>query len=271
MDDAAAVFRTSMARKSFVLGLAASATCQTLAVVGASDNGRRSSLYLIDPKLLRAGENLLAVEVHQESPTRVDLRCGCQPQCLLAAVATAEGSVVRRHAVRVLQRAAAVGAARRGPRNYLKELAADANPVLRVDALMALHAVSPQSDGSAEIPAAKDEPEIAYREQVSGSTNEALWADRAVGRSQQDRAGPSGPCCWKGAHQLVPKNGPLCNTLAVAQYRVGQYEKSLRPGRVVHLAAGGVAHGFRHLWPCRRGNWVSSPMKLPRPGPSSRS
>ena len=107
----------------------------------------------------------------------------------------------------------------------LKELATDASPVLRVDSMMALHAVSPQWNGSDEMPAAKDDQESAYREQVSNSTNNHFWpivmsADRS--KVELDRA----VRLLEAAFQLTPKNGPLCNSLAVAQYRVGAYEKA---------------------------------------------
>lgn len=220
-DDGAAVYLNG--KEIARINLALSATHTSLAFAPASANGEWVSLYVVEPSLLRAGNNVLAAQVHQVSATSADLRFDATLSSRMPEwppLSEVKSGEVRLRMCRLLGHLGTVAESRK---DELKKLLADDYLPVRISAAISLHMIDPEA--KIVVPLTWNREELALRADVAARLNEALWPTVCSSDRSKDQLEAAAKYL-EIAHRLTPQNGNLCNSLAVAQYRTGQYEAS---------------------------------------------
>lgn len=207
--------------------LTADAAHETVAF-GEGKNGQGTpELAVLPSGSLKNGRNVLAVEVHQVSASSADLYFDLTLSSNFPAIAPVLETDLAMFKIGLCRLLGQLGPSiGEEEQAALKKLIEDKDQVIRYDALIAGLVANPR-EIVGKVPEAKDESEKAFRLAWANALNGGSWDIAAKpnrSQGQYDRAVRMAIA----ACALTPDNGAARNTLAVAQYRARQYERSLK-------------------------------------------
>lgn len=210
------------------MNLATPAAHDTLAsAVSSYDDGQEEILFAVDPKLLQAGENILAVEVHQAKQgsfdARFDLALGTNVIASFTQIAGQKDAPGRIDALIALGRLGAAAATTVGT---IEPLLNDDNPLVRVRAAEALALIAPERLAEHPLPEPRDEVESKMRERFAQQLNEHAW-EACVPLGQPAAQYEQAARFLTIACLLAPKEASLINSRGLAELRTGKLDAAL--------------------------------------------
>jgi S1-C subfamily serine protease/thiol-disulfide isomerase/thioredoxin/tetratricopeptide (TPR) repeat protein len=195
-----------------------------MAVEGDATSFRHAAL---DPKLLKAGKNTIAVEVHQASIWSGDLRFALTLSSnqvdRLAVEAENMAWPHQAQAIRIL--GDFEGAAASAIPALTKAVAAKEEGI-GLEAHFALIRIAPEKAKEFPVPAPKKFSSYEGRKLLSNQMNTHSWRTvLQANRSSHDYRLANARAVW--ADILTPREGALLNTVGLSHFRVGNYTEAL--------------------------------------------
>lgn len=224
-DDGAAVYLNGeeVARRR----LGAGAVYNTEAFADGGNGQGPPRLFAIPGNKLKPGRNVIAAEVHQVHTMSADLHFDLTLSSRFAdlvPLVSSELVVIRAHLCRLLGNLGP--AANAAERAALKDLLADKDGSVRTEALIAAMLVDARGLVG-KMPEAKDAAEKSYRAAWAAALNSVSW-EIAEAPDRNKQQFDLAVRLAVAACALAPDQGAYRNTLAVAYYRAGNYERSLK-------------------------------------------
>ncbi len=225
-DDGAAVFLNGQEIARVNLSAAAAADSWA-AAESTYDEGREELLFVVDPQLLKQGDNVLAVALHQAKEgnfdARFDLALGTNVVAHLTQIAAQEGSVERADAVVAVGRLGAVAAS---ARPTLEKLLEGDDLVMRARALEALALIAPETFHEDTLPPVRNDDEAELRKRYAVQLNQHAWSaalPAGLAPTQYEQA----QRFLQVACRLAPTEASLINSLGLAELRCGRLDEAI--------------------------------------------
>ncbi|MEK6233699.1 MAG: tetratricopeptide repeat protein, partial [Planctomycetales bacterium] len=222
VDDGAAVYLNGEEVVRF--NLRRDAKANDLALFAASDNGKSAVYFPISGKLLRPRENVLAIEVHQENRASADLHFVAALSSKIPEFPETTNNILRQRQVAMVGQ---LGPSLAGWKDRVLRFYAGGDEVTKVQALIALIRLDADGKGSPVFPWPVSAQQTQLRLLFSQSLTNQYWnvvkdADRTRQQLQRARA------FLRVAHVLSPNEAGFCNSLGLADYRLGNYKNAVK-------------------------------------------
>jgi S1-C subfamily serine protease/thiol-disulfide isomerase/thioredoxin len=234
VDDGAQVFLNGTRVKCN--NLPESATSQTPALEPALRHGQSADFALIDPALLKAGSNLMAVEIHQPETASVDMKFDLALSAnafpLIQRALEDESEFVREAAVSILTD---VGHVPADSIDALQRVVREGTPMVQMLAASALLQSDPAQESKLKVAKTTDAELLELRQVMASSFRNAGW--RVVKQSDRPRDDYESAWAAMTASALFEPNLPPAMK-ALPLVRLGKYQEAMK-------AAGGFFR-FQH-------------------------